>query len=157
MDFKPHSKERIGDWEIDSIIGQNKKNAVISMVDRVSKFTVLKKVNSKKASIVAQAVTDGLIPFKNKVITITSDNGGEFAYHEIISKNLEASYYFARPYASWERGINENTNGLVRQYLKKGSSFSNVNDNLLISLMDKLNSRPRKSLNYLTPNEVFFT
>ena len=68
---------------------------------------------------------------------------------------MEASYYFARPYASWERGVNENTNRLVRQYLKKGSSFSNVNDNLLKSLMDRLNSRPRKLLNYLTPNEVF--
>jgi IS30 family transposase len=82
---------------------------------------------------------------ENKVITITTDNSGEFAYHEITSKNLEASYYYARPYASWEQEINENTNGLVRQYLKKGSSFSKVNDNLLISLMDRLNSRPRKS------------
>lgn len=148
-------KNRIGDWEIDTIIGKNHKQAVVSIVERVSKKTVLKKVNTKTAELVCASTIDGLKTFSTNVLTITSDNGSEFAYHEKISRALNAEFYFAHPYSSWERGLNENTNGLVRQYLKKGSDFSKVTDDTLLLITDKLNNRPRKSLNYATPNEIF--
>jgi transposase, IS30 family len=95
------------------------------------------------------------MPFSSAVLTVTGDNGSEFAYHEKIGKSLKADFYFAHPYSSWERGLNENTNGLIRQYLKKGSSFNCVVDNDLDIIMKKLNNRPRKSLSFATPNEVF--
>ena len=93
--------------------------------------------------------------YSDLVHSITSDNGSEFAYHEQISKELATDFYFAHPYSSWERGLNENTNGLVRQYLKKGSCFIGVNDSHLSAIANQLNSRPRKSLGYATPNEKF--
>lgn len=89
------------------------------------------------------------------MFTITSDNGSEFANHEKISSKLKADFYFAHPYSSWERGLNENTNGLVRQYLKKGSDFKVVKDDDLALIMAKLNNRPRKSLAHVTPKEFF--
>lgn len=98
---------------------------------------------------------EGLKCMDKQVLTITSDNGIEFAEHEAISKALNAEFYFAHPYASWERGLNENTNGLIRQYLPKGCDFANVTDQDLALITEKLNNRPRKSLNYATPNEVF--
>jgi|SRR3990167_746511 len=148
-------RKRIGDWEIDTIIGKQQQQAVVSIVERFSKKTILKKASRKSASIVTNATIEGLKPFSNVVHSITGDNGSEFAYHEIISKELNTDFYFAHPYSSWERGLNENTNGLVRQYLKKQSCFINVNDNDLEAIASQLNDRPRKSLNYETPNEVF--
>ncbi|HAU0368126.1 TPA: IS30 family transposase [Legionella pneumophila] len=147
-------KQRIGDWEIDTIIGKNHKQAIVSIVERKSKFTLLKKVNKKTAANVTQATIDALKGHRKPVLTITADNGSEFAYHEQISKQLEAEFYFAHPYSSWERGLNENTNGLVRQYVAKSSSLVSVTDSTLLVIMNKLNSRPRKSLNYFTPNEI---
>lgn len=146
-------KKRTGDWEIDTIIGKQQKQAVISIVERFSKKTLLKKVNTKTANIVANKTIESLKLYP--VLSITADNGSEFAYHEKISRELNTDFYFAHPYASWERGLNENTNGLVRQYLKKGSSFSDVTDVELENIMNELNNRPRKSLEYATPNEVF--
>ncbi len=137
-------KKRIGDWEIDTIIGKERRQAIVTIVERVSKKTVLKKVRAKSAELVTKATVDGLKKFSDLVFTITSDNGSEFVNHESISKKLNADFYFAHPYASWERGLNENTNGLIRQYLRKGCDFSDVNDDDLIIIMDKLNNRPRK-------------
>lgn len=148
-------KGRIGDWEIDTIIGKNRKQAIVTIVERVSKKTVLKKVKAKTASLVTNATINGLKQFSNFIFTITGDNGSEFANHEKISKELNADFYFAHPYASWERGLNENTNGLVRQYFKKGSDFNSVTDQDLQVIMDKLNNRSRKTLSYKTPNEIF--
>ena len=150
-----NEKQRIGDWEIDTIIGKNHKQAVVSIVERVSKKTVLKKVKARTAELVTSSTIKGLKPHIDKVFTITGDNGSEFSYHEKIAKQLKADFYFAHPYSSWERGLNENTNGLVRQYLKKGSDFNPVSDSDLMVIMDKLNNRPRKSLGYATPNEIF--
>jgi len=150
-----NDKKRIGDWEIDTIIGKQQKQAVISIVERFSKKTILKKVSNKTAKLVAAATVDGLSRLPGAVLSITSDNGSEFARHEEISKQLGAEFYFSHPYSSWERGLNENTNGLVRQYLKKGSSFSGVTDEILVAIADQLNNRPRKSLGFLTPNDVF--
>lgn len=148
-------KKRIGDWEIDTIIGKQQKQAVVSIVERVSKKTILKKVETKTAAKVSEATIAGLKAFPGSVFTITADNGSEFAYHENISKELNTDFYFAHPYSSWERGLNENTNGLVRQYLKKGSSFTGITDEYLAFIADQLNNRPRRSLGYASPNEVF--
>lgn len=148
-------KSRIGDWELDTIIGKNHQQAVVSAVERVSKKTVLKKVEKKTADLVTTSLIDGLKSMKSHVITMTGDNGSEFAYHEQIAEALEADFYFAHPYSSWERGLNENTNGLVRQYLKKGSAFDDITNDHLEIIMDKLNNRPRKTLGYKTPNEIF--
>lgn len=148
-------KGRLGDWEIDAIIGKQRQQAVISIVERVSKKTILKKVLRKTAKNVAVATIEGLMPFPGSVLSITADNGSEFAYHEEISKALGTEFYFAHPYSSWERGLNENTNGLIRQYLKKGSSFSEITDANLEIITNELNNRPRKSLGFSTPNEAF--
>lgn len=149
------NKMRIGDWEIDTIIGKQRKQAIVTIVERVSKKTVVKKVKAKTAELVTKATVEGLQQFSNLIFTITSDNGTEFAHHEKISRELKTDFYFAHPYASWERGLNENTNGLIRQYLRKGSDFTNINDDDLIYIMEKLNNRPRKSLDYATPDEIF--
>lgn len=149
-------KNRIGDWEIDTIIGKQRQQAVVSIVERFSKKTILKKVVRKTANAVAIATIEGLRPIFKNVLSITADNGSEFAYHELISKELETEFYFAHPYSSWERGLNENTNGLVRQYLKKGSCFTKIKDGELEAIMIDLNNRPRKCLGYLTPDEVFY-
>ncbi len=148
-------KNRIGDWEIDTIIGKQQKQAVISIVERFSKKIILRKVSKRTANSVALATIEGLKIYLDSVLSITADNGSEFAFHEKISKELNTDFYFAHPYSSWERGLNENTNGLVRQYLKKGSSFSEITDIDLALIEDNLNNRPRKSLSYATPNEIF--
>ena len=150
-----NDKSRIGDWEIDTIIGKDHRQAIVSIVERVSKKAILIKAKNKTAEIVSEATIASLKRFSNRVLTITGDNGSEFAYHEKISKELNIDFYFAHPYSSWERGLNENTNGLVRQYLKKGSDFSAIDDESLAIIVDKLNNRPRKTLDYATPNEVF--
>jgi IS30 family transposase len=150
------TKTRIGDWEIDTVIGKHHKGALVTIVDRVSKFTLIKKVDSKQAKVVTEATVSLLTPYLNKTHTITADNGKEFAGHEILSEQLETDVYFAHPYASWERGLNENTNGLIRQYFVKGSSFENITSEEVEIVMNKLNHRPRKTLNYETPHAVFF-
>lgn len=150
-------KRRLGDWEIDTIIGKNHKQAIVTLVERVSKKTILSKVNAKKADLVSSSIISSLKPIANNVLTITADNGSEFAYHEKISQELETEFYFAHPYSSWERGLNENTNGLIRQYLKKGCDFSPVTADDLELIMNRLNNRPRKSLGFATPTEVFYS
>ena len=146
-------KSRIGDWEGDTIIGAEHQGAVISYVDRSSKFTILSKVPNKTAELVLHASVEQFQAHGLPVLTITYDNGKEFSYHEKIAKALNAQCYFAKPYHSWERGLNEHTNGLVRQYLPKKMSFRDVTNEQLQRIADKLNHRPRKCLNYLTPFE----
>jgi IS30 family transposase len=150
-------KARIGDWEIDTVIGKNHQGALVTIVDRVSKFTLIKKVDSKHAEVVTEATIILLQPYLDKTLTITADNGKEFAGHEQIKAQLNADVYFAHPYHSWERGLNENTNGLIRQYFTKGSSFETITDKEVEAVMQKLNHRPRKTLNYKTPHAVFFS
>lgn len=156
---RPHiveEKTRLGDWEIDTVIGQNHKGALVTIVDRKSKFTLIKKVDSKHAEGVTAATIALLEPYSDKVLSITADNGKEFAGHETVSQTLETQVYFANPYCSWERGLNENTNGLIRQYFPKGSRFEEITDAQVESVMHRLNHRPRKGLNYRTPHSVFF-
>jgi len=149
-------RSRIGDWEADTLIGRNHKQAIVSIVERKTGFTLIQKVERKTAEAVSHAMTDLLKPYRRKVHTITSDNGREFAGHEAISKQLKADFYFAHPYASWERGTNENTNGLIRQYFPKERDFTTITQQEIDMAMERLNNRPRKRLGYQTPNQVFF-
>ena len=148
-------RERIGDWEIDTVIGKDHKESLVTIVERKTNFTVIKHLKTKEAQEVTEATIKMLEPFKDKVKTITADNGREFAYHEKIATALSALFFFARPYHSWERGTNENTNGLIRQYFKKGTSFESITEEDVKEVQDKLNSRPRKKLGFKTPNEAF--
>lgn len=147
----------IGDWEADTIIGKNHKQAIVSLVERKSGFLLMCKVERKTALAVSDAMTGLLKPHRRRVHTITSDNGREFAGHETISKQLKADFYFAHPYASWERGTNENTNGLIRQYFPKARDFTTITQQEIDTAIARLNNRPRKKLGFLSPNQIFFT
>jgi IS30 family transposase len=149
-------KRRIGDWEADTIIGQHHQQAIVSVVERKSKLCFLKKVERNTSEAVEHALSMILKPVKEKCHTITSDNGREFANHQEIASELQTGFYFAHPSSSWERGLNENTNGLVRQYFPKKSDFSKITDSDVQHVMNRLNNRPRKTLGYKTPNQVFF-
>ena len=147
---------RVGDWELDTIIGKGHKQAIVSLTERKSRLTLIAKVKHKSAELVSQSVQRLLVPIASKVFTLTSDNGKEFARHQEISSALQADFYFAHPYSSWERGLNENTNGLIRQYFPKKHDFTTITQKAISMVMNKLNNRPRKCLGFKTPNEVFF-
>ena len=149
-------KGRFGDWEADTIIGARHKGGILSVVERKSKLTRLRKLETKAAAEMKDNSIELLAPLAAQVHTITVDNGKEFCEHELIAAGLQARIYFAHPYASWERGLNENTNGLVRQYFPKKYDFAKITDKDLQQVEDLLNNRPRKTLGYRTPNEVFF-
>ena len=149
------TKERVGDWELDTIIGKNHKGAIVTAVERKLKFSCMRRVPKKEASLVADAVITMLKPYKDIVHTLTSDNGKEFAEHEKIAKALHAKFYFAHPYSSWERGLNENTNGLIRQYFPKITNLLNVSDEQVAFVQNELNERPRKLLDFDTPKNLF--
>jgi IS30 family transposase len=148
-------KNRIGDWEIDTVIGKNHKGAIVTLVDRKSKFVLIKRVASKHADVVTSATIELLQPLKALTLTITADNGKEFAYHKLIASQLDTKVYFCDPYSSWQRGLNEHTNGLIRQYIPKKSEFENISKEEIVTIQNKLNHRPRKSLGFKTPFEVF--
>lgn len=148
-------KERLGDFEIDLVIGKDHKGALLTANDRATGLSKIKKIPSKDAQIVKQAVIELLSRFKPILQTITSDNGKEFSKHQDIAKELDIGYYFARPYHSWERGANENMNGLIRQYFPKGMSFENITDEQVQVAENKLNNRPRKRFGFKTPNQVY--
>ncbi len=150
------SRSRIGDWEVDTIIGKGHQQAIVSLTERKARLALLAKVEQKTADLVTKAIVRLLEPHATKVHTLTSDNGKEFAKHQEIAEKLSAAFYFAHPYSSWERGTNENMNGLVRQYFPKNCELKTVTDKEIQLVMHRLNNRPRKCLGYLTPNEVFF-
>lgn len=147
-------KARVGDWEIDTVIGKGHRGALVTIVERATHFTVSRQVDSKSADAVTQATIALLKPLKEVVHTITADNGKEFAYHEKIGTALEADVYFAHPYSSWERGLNENTNGLLRQYFPKSTDFTEVSQFDVKRAVKRLNTRPRKTLDFKTPNDL---
>jgi IS30 family transposase len=147
-------KSRIGDWEIDLVIGARHKGALVTLVERRSRYTLVGKVSSKQAEEVAAKAIELLRPHQAHTFTVTADNGKEFAAHQTIARTLEAAVYFAHPYHSWERGLNENTNGLIRQYAPKGQSLEHLTQQKVDSIQNKLNHRPRKCLNFKTPHEV---
>ena len=149
-------RQRIGDWEVDTMIGKGHRQAIVTLTERKSRFALLRKVERRKAGLVSTAIIDLLQPVADRLHTITGDNGKEFAEHERIAQELEVSFFFAHPYAAWERGANENMNGLVRQYIPKDRDLSLVTSEELVQIMNKLNHRPRKCLDFKTPFEVFF-
>ena len=150
------AKRRFGDWEGDTVSGKGHRGALVTLVERKARYTVIQAVRHKTADKVRQAVNKGLTPHKSRVHTITYDNGREFADHEGMADDLNTRIYFAHPYASWERGLNENTNGLIRQYFPKSRDLTTVTKAELEHVMGRLNHRPRKSLGFRTPYEVFF-
>jgi IS30 family transposase len=149
-------KTRIGDFELDTIVGKGRSGYLISAVDRKSKLTLIKKSQTKQADVTAHKTLKMLEPFEKYIHTLTSDNGKEFAWHEKIAETLKADFYFAHPYRSWERGLNENTNGLIRQFFPKKFDFRKISGADIERVMDLLNNRPRKTLGFKTPNQVFF-
>ena len=148
-------KVRVGDLEVDTIIGAGKQSALLTIVDRVTYLTKIVLLENLEANTVSTAMVDCLRHFSPNLHTITSDNGKEFAYHQRVSEELDSDYYFCRPYHSWERGVNEHTNKLIRQYYPKGFDFWNTTVEEVQIVENKLNDRPRKKLGYRTPNEVF--
>lgn len=144
-------RERFGDLEVDLIIGKDHQQAILTINDRASGVLKMKKVNSKESDEVTQAINELLEEWIPYINTITADNGKEFAGHEKVAEFLNIDYYFARPYHSWERGSNENLNGLIRQYFKKGSDFSDITAGRITEIELKLNSRPRKRFEYENP------
>jgi len=149
-----NSKERIGDWEIDLIIGKNHKGAILTAVERKTGFLVMSKTDGKRAESVKNKIVNALAPYKDIVHTITNDNGKEFALHEKVAKKLNCDVYFAHPYASWERGLNEYTNKLIRQYLPKSIELDKVDPREITQIANTLNTRPRKKLGYQTPIKI---
>ena len=149
------ARKQVGHWECDTVIGANHKGAVVTMVERKSGYGVIAKVTSKTSELVSSAIVDKLKPMAVRVKTLTFDNGKEFAAHAHIDAQLQSTTYFARPFASWERGSNENFNGLLRQYIPKKRSMSTVSDEEIKMIQNRLNNRPRKRLGFKTPAEVF--
>lgn len=150
-------RSRIGDWEGDTVVGrQEKATAIVTLTERKSRFLVAATSRDKQACSVGGALLAALEPHKDRVHTLTLDNGREFTEHGFFGDVLETDVYFARPYHSWERGLNENTNGLLRQYFPKGKSLKGLTETHLQRVVSRLNNRPRKCLGYRTPREVFF-
>ena len=150
-----NERKRLGDWEGDTIVGARHKGAVLTLVDRKSGYTLLAGLPKREAELLSEQAIR-LLNSVPHAETLTLDNGKEFAKHAKIKNGTNAEIYFAHPYSSWERGTNENTNGLIRQYLPKSRRLDNVTEHELEFIMIRLNHRPRKRLGYLTPHEVFF-
>lgn len=150
-------RSRYGDMEVDTMIGQPGGKVLVTLVERKSKLSFIGLSENKSAQSVKEVIINLLSSLAGSIKTLTYDNGPEFAEHEAIDKSLKTKGYFADPYASWQRGLSENTNGLIRQYLPKKTSFDNVTHETIKWIMHRLNNRPRKALGGMTPNEVFFS
>ena len=149
------SKRRYGDWEGDTVVSPSRRSGVVTMVERKSKYLRVRKTADLKSATTMRAVCRGMRDLPEDLLrTMTLDNGKEFAQHELLAEQLGLDTYFARPYASWQRGLNENTNGLLRQFFPKGTDFSRISHREVARAEKLLNERPRKSLGYKTPCEV---
>lgn len=148
-------RERFGDLEMDTIIGRKHKGAILTINDRASGMLLMRKVPRKESALVAKAAIDALRLWRPLLHTATSDNGKEFADHQLIARKLQLDFFFAKPYHSWERGSNENLNGLIRQYIPKQTDFDTLTDEYIQYIQDQINSRPRKRFNFDTPINEF--
>lgn len=151
--------KRFGDWEMDLIIGKNGYQAILVLVERSTGYVIIHRLkHGKKAKELAAAVIKLLFAYRAEgVLTITTDNGSEFSKHQLITKALNGvTVYFADPYASWQKGLVEYTNKLIRQYIPKGADFDDFSPQKLMEIQKKLNARPRKKLNFSTPKREFF-
>lgn len=148
--------KRFGDLEMDTIVGPNNQQAIVTLVDRNTNMLFMKKLKyGKDAKNLALTVIEILKPLKKKLKTITTDNGKEFSAHEIISEALGVDVFFTDPYSSWQKGAIENANGLIRQYIPKKVSFNDYDDKDIKDIEEKINRRPRKKLGFETPIERF--
>lgn len=159
IDHRPaivETRSRIGDWEVDTVIGVRNSGVFLTAIERHTRLCVVRWLPNREAEPISAALIEMLRPYREQCLTITMDNGKEFADHVFFGECLQAQVYFARPYHSWERGSIENCNGLLRQYFPKKSSFSDVTPEQVEQAVNRLNNRPRKCLGYRTPNEVFY-
>lgn len=157
IDTRPQVVEertRFGDYEMDTVIGLPSGQTLVTMVERRSRHTLVIKAADKSCLAVSASIIAAMRPYRGNIHTLTYDNGKEFAKHALIDEILGCTAYFAQPYHSWERGLNENTNGLIRQYFPKQTDFAKVTDKQVKEVQDKLNNRPRKCLGWKTPNEI---
>ncbi|WP_172918678.1 IS30 family transposase [Capnocytophaga canis] len=150
------TNEEFGHFEVDLIVGAEHKGAILTIVERKTKFLIMRKLSGKNAKSLAKAMIYALLPYKDYVKTITSDNGLEFSEHEYISKKLSCDFYFANPYCSWERGLSENTNKLVRQYIPKGTYFEKISKEKIKEIQHKINRRPRLTLDFEELKNLFY-
>ena len=148
---------RFGDWELDTIVGPNNKGAIVTITERTTNFFMMEKLeHGKNAKELSEVLVRMLLPYKENIHTITTDNGTEFAEHEYIAEKLNAKIYFAHPYSSWEKGLIEYTNKLIRQYIKKKTDLNNYDKQEIMEIQRKINRRPRKKLNYKNPTQIFY-
>lgn len=149
--------KRFGDFEMDTILGRNGHGAILTLVERSTNMLLMRKLNKgKNAKELSRTVIHLLQPFKGKVRTITTDNGSEFACHEMITKSIGVEVYFTDPYSSWQKGAIENMNGLIRQYIPKSTCFSGISQQQITKIMHRINTRPREKLNFATPKQCFY-
>lgn len=159
IDLRPAQADgkRFGDWEMDCVLGREGKSVLLSLTERSTNFLIVKRLEAgKNAKALARVVVSLLLPYKKDVLTITTDNGSEFADFKYIEKWLDTQVFFAHPYSSWEKGAIENANGLIRQYLPKGMDFNDVTNDEITQVQYKINRRPRKKLQFETPKTVFY-
>ena len=149
--------ERFGDFEMDTIVGKDGRGAIVTLTERSTNMLFMRKLDKgKNARELARTVVKMLGPYKEYIKTITTDNGTEFACHEIIAKALDTKVYFADPYASWQKGAIENQNGLIRQYILKGTDFKEYSHQKITKIMHKINMRPREKLKFASPAQCFY-
>lgn len=149
--------KRFGDFEMDTIVGRGNHGAIVTLIERSTNMLFMRKLKKgKNAKELARTVIHLLSPFKEHVKSITTDNGTEFACHEMIGKSLGVTICFADPYASWQKGAIENANGLIRQYVPKTETFEHVSHQQITKYSKKINIRPRKKLEFKTPQECFY-
>jgi IS30 family transposase len=146
---------RTGHWEGDTVIGKDKRHCLLTLVERKTGYAVIKKIKARNSEQAITATLSALKEHGKKMKTLTFDNGTEFHDYKLLEQAYPVKCYFATPYHSWERGSNENLNGLIRQYLPKGSCFSSVDQAQCNWIAHQLNTRPRKRLGYLTPEECY--
>ena len=150
-------KTEFGHWEIDLIVGAGNKGAILTLVEMTTKMLFMKKLKEgKKAKSLADELIDMTLPYKNYIKTITADNGNEFSDFKRVEKKLNLQFFFAHPYSSWERGLSEHTNGLVRQYIPKNTDFKDITDKEIKEYQYKINNRPRKVLDFEKPKDLFY-
>ena len=149
--------KRFGDFEMDTIVGRGNHGAIVTLIERSTNMLFMRKLkNGKNAKELARTVIHLLSPFKEHIKSITTDNGTEFACHEMITKSLGVTIYFADPYASWQKGAIENANGLIRQYVPKKETFEHISQQQITKYSKKINMRPRKKLDFKTPQDCFY-
>jgi IS30 family transposase len=148
-------RSRYGDWEGDTIVGANRRGGALTLVERKSGYLLLGKVRNLQAATVRQAAARRYATTPAALRkTLTLDNGKEFAEHEQLELEAALRIYFAKPYCAWQRGTNENTNGLIRDFFPKGTDLADIPEHRFTKVQQLLNDRPRKRLGYRTPNEV---